>query len=511
MENLIVRGQENIRHKRRSADITRQLFLIIAAASIALFSPLSAIAATPTSTIPVQYRSSGKTAPDGNLPVSSSFAAKSASPSPAIQANFPTPPPNQQPECPAVLMTKCHFVPAAYIQNDPNNKVDYGNYDFANRPNGGLVSQPGKKLEITSVVIHDTEGPLESAIATFKDPTSYVSAHYIIDKDGQIYQMVRTKDVAWHAGNWYTNIHSIGIEHVGHAVNGRVEYTPAMYASSALLTKYLAQRYNFPMDHAHILGHDNVQGPTQAFVAGMHYDPGPFWNWQMEFSIMGVPLPTIDLTSPLVTITKPFTMDNNSPVQDCSSGTCVALPNQPTNFVYLRTSPSSTAPLLSDAAIHPDGSPGTTRIEDWSATAVYGQQFAVAKKQGDWTAIWFGGKMGWFQNQGQVRNALPSRGQYVTPKLGVSSIPVYGRAYPESSAYNGTQVPVQSVVPLDYTIPAGQRYSTSGPVSADYYYAWAIDASLPDDHTVVVGNKVYLQIQYNHRIAYVDRDDIILK
>jgi N-acetyl-anhydromuramyl-L-alanine amidase AmpD len=448
--------------------------------------------------IPVQFRSSGKTAPNDamNKSVPPSLlmnqeTTKSASPS----TQLPTPPANQQPECPPELMKKCHFIPAAYTQNDPNNKVDYGNYDLANRPNGGFISQPKTKLPITGIIIHDTEGSRESAIATFKDPTSYTSAHYIIDTDGQIYQMVRTKDVAWHAGNWYTNMHTIGIEHVGHAVNGGTEYTPEMYRSSALLTKYLAKRFAIPLDHASIIGHDNVQGPTQEFVAGMHYDPGPFWNWQLFYSLMGAN-PSQTRKSDIITITRPFVKDNNSPITDCSSGTCVTLPNQPANFVYLRTAPSATAPLISDSAIHPDGSPGTTNIDDWSATAVYGQQFVLADQKKDWTGIWFG--------------AEQSPGQYIIPRRGVMSIPVYGRAYPEAKAYEDSQVPVQTVTLLDYKIMAGQRYSMIDKIPTDYYYAWAIDASLPDDHTVVVGKKTYLQIQFNHRIAYVDRDDVTL-
>ena len=459
--------------------------------------------------IPVQFKASGKTAPDGSTTQPSSFVQSEATKSVSPSAQLPTPPADQQPECPPVLMSKCHFIPAAYAQNNPDNKLDYGNYDLANRPNGGFIAQPNVKLPITKIVFHAVEGSLAAAIGQFQNPANYTSSHYIIDTDGQIYQMVRTKDVAWQAGNWYVNMHSIGIEHVGHAVNGGTDYTPEMYRSSALLTKYLAERFDIPMDHASILGHDNVQGPTQGAVAGMHYDPGPFWNWQLYYSLMGVSPSTV-YKSDIITITHPFVKDNNSPVTDCSSGTCVPLPNQPTNFVYLRTAPNATAPLLSDSALHPDGSPGTTNINDWSATAVYGQQFVVADKKKDWTAIWFGGKIGWFYNPDQKRNAKESNGQALTPRRGLTNISVYGRAFPEAAAYGGTQVPVQTVLPLNYKILAGQRYSTIGRVPTDYYHAWTIDASLPDDHTVVVGNKTYLQIQFNHRIAYVDRDDVMI-
>ncbi|HUC19892.1 MAG TPA: N-acetylmuramoyl-L-alanine amidase, partial [Candidatus Polarisedimenticolaceae bacterium] len=151
------------------------------------------------------YSASGKTTIDGQ-PLLTPFVAQGAL-SFSAQPQITSLQPKQQPECPPELMFKCHFVPAAYTQNDPNDKSIYGNYDLANRPNGGLVSQPGVNLGITGIVQHDTEGSLASTLALFQNPTSYVSAHYVIDTDGQIYQTVRTKDIAWHAGNWYTNMH----------------------------------------------------------------------------------------------------------------------------------------------------------------------------------------------------------------------------------------------------------------------------------------------------------------
>ena len=50
----------------------------------------------------------------------------------------------------------------------------------------------------------------------------------------------------------------------------------------------------------------------------------------------------------------------------------------------------------------------------------------------------------------------------ITPKAGLSPIPVYGRAYPSSI----------STATLDqYSIPAGQTYVAKDLVSADYYSA----------------------------------------
>ena len=116
---------------------------------------------------------------------------------------------NGSAECPNGL--RCRFVPAAYAQNsaDPG---DYGNYDLANRPADGL--------NVRFVVIHDTEVDYDGTIAIFQNPHNYVSAHYVTrSSDGEVTQMVATKNVAWHAGNWWINSHSVGIENEGFALD----------------------------------------------------------------------------------------------------------------------------------------------------------------------------------------------------------------------------------------------------------------------------------------------------
>ena len=168
----------------------------------------------------------------------------------------------------------------------------------------------------------------------------------------------------------------------------------------------------------------------------------------------------------------------------------------------------SGAPLLSDPLLQPDGSPGTLVDSDWSDKAPTGASYALAGRRGNWTGIWYGGQVGWFNNPpGPGRTARFSKGMVITPKPGRTSIPVYGSAFPETSAYPPA-IPVPAIAPLSYTIPAGQRYVTSGRVPDDYYYAATIDSSLPDDHTVIPGQTVYYQISYNHREFYVNADDV---
>ena len=80
--------------------------------------------------------------------------------------------------------------------------------------------------------------------------------------------MVPTKDIAWHAGNWYVNMHSVGIENEGFALQGAKWFTNKLYHSLARLTRYQARRFGFALDRAHVIGHDQVPGPTGQRLVG---------------------------------------------------------------------------------------------------------------------------------------------------------------------------------------------------------------------------------------------------
>lgn len=68
----------------------------------------------------------------------------------------------------------------------------------------------GAKIEC--VVIHHNAGVLTIDQIWDVWQTRQASAHYQVQSDGQIGQLVWDADTAWHAANQYTNQHSIGIE-----------------------------------------------------------------------------------------------------------------------------------------------------------------------------------------------------------------------------------------------------------------------------------------------------------
>ncbi|MEQ4719020.1 N-acetylmuramoyl-L-alanine amidase [Nonomuraea sp. B19D2] len=395
-------------------------------------------------------------------------------------------------ECPASI--SCEWIPSAYQELPPD---DYGHYDLANRP----FSQ-----KIEYIIIHDMEGYFAPSIRLNQDPKYGASWQYSVrSTDGHIAQHIKSKDVAWQAGNWYINAKSIGIEHEGFLAEGSTWYTEAMYRSSARLVRYLALKHGVPLDRAHIIGHDNVPGTLPTTVRGMHEDPGPFWDWAHYFQLIGAPLHQFGGPRSGSIMIKPDFATNKPYFYGCDrKNPSAACPPLPASTVWLRTEPRQDAPLVKDIGKHPTGD-SLYSVYDHSARATTGQRFAVADRQGDWTAIWYLGQKAWFHNPAGAPTAIPSAGLVVTPKPGKATVPVYGRAYPEQEAYPA-DIPYQAVTPLQYTFSAGEKYTLSGPAAAEYYRA--VTFTMDQDHKVVRGKTKYLQIQFGHRVMFVKADDV---
>ncbi|MCI4063515.1 N-acetylmuramoyl-L-alanine amidase [Micromonospora sp. R77] len=406
-------------------------------------------------------------------------------------------------ECPVRLA--CEWIPAPYEKYGPN-PGDYGNHDLGERP---------AQQKIEYIVIHDTEGYFGPSVKLVQTKT-YLGWHYTLRSvDGYVAQHIKAKDVGWHAGNWYVNAKSIGIEHEGFAGHG-TWYTEAMYRASAKLVRHLALRFQIPLDRQHILGHDNVPGTTAGTVAGMHWDPGPYWDWSHYFDLMKAPFRGTGTShTGLVTI-DPDYATNQPAFTGCNqqppgvpkpTPPAAPCPLRGSSSVILRTAPSPDAPLVNDRGLRPNGTPDTMYISDHGARASAGQTYALAGVQGDWTAIWYLGQRAWFLNPAAAPTATWAQGFVVTPKPGRASIPVYGRAYPEREAYPDT-IPYQSISPLQYTFAAGQRYALGGIVPGEYYRAVSFDGSAPGDRTVVRGTNRYVQIQFGHRVMFANLDDV---
>jgi N-acetyl-anhydromuramyl-L-alanine amidase AmpD len=426
------------------------------------------------------------------------MAARNVTPRTAQLAKLQltTAPGNPNIECPAGL--NCEWVPAPYQETGGG---DYGNYDTAERdtPAGPTVDY---------IVIHDSEASWDTTLQLVQDPT-YLGWHYSMrSSDGLVAQHIATKNIGWHAGNWYINEHSIGIEHEGFAAEGATWYSEVLYRNSARLVRYLAQKWNIPLDRAHILGHDTVPGTQASTVAGMHWDPGPYWDWEHYFDLLGAPFEASGYAPSRSAVRINPGFDNNQqPVTGCTTAG-QPCPAQGTNFVYLHTEPNFDSPLVKDIDLHRDGSASTTNVSDVGARAMAGEDFAVADRQGDWTAVWYLGQEGWFYNPSRHPTATNVGGYLVKPKPGIAAVTTYGRAYPESSAYPAG-IPDQGTAPLSYQLKAGQAAVLEDPtVSTDYYRAVEFDGKPPTDHVDVRGTTKYLQISFGHRIMFVKASDV---
>ena len=380
-------------------------------------------------------------------------------------------------ECPTTVT--CTFVPAAIPNYYPGNRPADGN-------------------GINTVVLHTTEGStVAGSVASFQNGTSGDSAHYIVDANGVVTQMVTLEDAASHSDNKSVNLHSIGIENVGFA-GGSTSYnntagtwlTAAQYKTDAALVKYVAAKYSIPLDRDHILGHDDVPyalSSPASFVRTQHWDPGPYYDWSTLFGLLGA-TPAGSGTvveGGTVTIAPAFSSANRPTLLGCdvsptaTSDSTDPCPAANSNFVYLYKGASTgsgliTDSILSSAAVGMDS--GSSQVADVSDKAVYGQTFVVAAVSGDWTAIWYGGQEAWFYNpngSNTVANTHP--GQLIVQPSGSTAVPIYGRYYPEASDYPASLASYatsgyQPVVPLAYTLPVGQAYTADAAVSADYYY-----------------------------------------
>ena len=148
--------------------------------------------------------------------------------------------------------------------------IDYPSPNCDERPNG---------MPIDMLVLHYTGMPTgEEALARLTDIEHEVSAHYLIEEDGRIFQLVPEAQRAWHAGVSYwrgykgLNARSIGIELVnpGHNFGYRPFPELQMMALETLALDILAR---YPIPSRNVVGHSDI-APTRK------NDPGELFDWR---------------------------------------------------------------------------------------------------------------------------------------------------------------------------------------------------------------------------------------
>jgi N-acetyl-anhydromuramyl-L-alanine amidase AmpD len=141
---------------------------------------------------------------------------------------------------------------------------------------------------IDTVVIHSVYNPTAKdpfAIANIKEvfDDEEVSSHFVIARDGKIYQLVSEEYQAWHAGlstmpapdnREKVNLFSVGIELVGNQTSG---FTQAQYTSLGKLLSQEAQK--LPLKY--LTGHSDI-------APGRKTDPWKFDWSKIDSSEIGV-------------------------------------------------------------------------------------------------------------------------------------------------------------------------------------------------------------------------------
>jgi len=135
------------------------------------------------------------------------------------------------------------------------------------------------KTEIKFVIIHYTgmQSEIES-IQRLKNPSYKVSSHYLINRKGEIIQLVKDRNIAWHAGKsrWkkFNNLNrnSIGIELVnrGHQF-GYQKFSKKQIKSLIKLCISLKKKYSIKKEN--FLGHSDI-APLRKI------DPGELFPWK---------------------------------------------------------------------------------------------------------------------------------------------------------------------------------------------------------------------------------------
>jgi N-acetyl-anhydromuramyl-L-alanine amidase AmpD len=137
------------------------------------------------------------------------------------------------------------------------------------------------------VIIHSCEGSYAGCWSWLANPSSQVSAHYVVREDGgEITQLVRESSRAWHIAAVYdsalnsghegklhgtqSNHFTIGVEHAGFA--SQTSWPAEQIDASARLVCGLAKRWQIPRDRLHILSHAQLQPYNRT-------DPGSGWPW----------------------------------------------------------------------------------------------------------------------------------------------------------------------------------------------------------------------------------------
>ena len=109
---------------------------------------------------------------------------------------------------------------------------------------------------ISKIVVHytGTEASAHNSLLHYSRSSAGASAHYFIDRDGTLRQSVSEGDTVWHAGDWGTNLRSVGIE----VVSGGAGFTEEQFETLTSLVADIPNRCGISADD--VIRHCDVTG-----------------------------------------------------------------------------------------------------------------------------------------------------------------------------------------------------------------------------------------------------------
>jgi N-acetyl-anhydromuramyl-L-alanine amidase AmpD len=377
----------------------------------------------------------------------------------------------------------CDLVPG---DNAPCSYFSSAHYSPTYRQNDGTI---------THVVIHDSEASSALAVINFfANPASNTSAHYIVDTNGTVYQILHEKDVAFQAGNLWYNNHSVGIEHAGFDATGFRYYNSVEYKASARLTAYLVQKYTIPLNHDHIVSHGTIPSPNLANTPN-HVDPGPYWLWSYYLQLIrGQVRQDVQLIGVESKNTHIITLRPPTDVHP-------ALPNGTEttanfNFFYLYSGPSTKSGLIPQQGMAADITDETNNVEP--AVSYYYIDKAVDPAGTGYTLyeIWYG-------EADQVQASPPTF--FANAKLAWLAVP------PKTANQGkGIAVTLKSSDGTPVQVSGSPRTNVTG---TDFHIGDAPNGSIfvssykvTEDGTT----NIWYEINYNHRQAWVPASSVVV-
>ena len=136
--------------------------------------------------------------------------------------------------------------------------------------------------QIDFLILHHLQA---NSIAQTVEALEYhqVSAHFLIDKNGKIAQVVDENDIAFHAGVSFwngfegLNINSIGIEFINSDPFSN-KFSHQQMLAGVDLTSYLINKYN--IQSRYVLGHSDIAYNSATGLLDRKQDPSHLFDWE---------------------------------------------------------------------------------------------------------------------------------------------------------------------------------------------------------------------------------------